>query len=296
MFEERRQIVRSAKFTQHSRDRGAREHCGQRVGRPAFALVRFVEHGDVVRREQSAADREIEKEQRVIDDHEIGVFGLVAFGEVKAIAEALAVLADAFVGVGIELLPVFRRGKKAQFGPIAGARSIGPLPERLHRARWREQAIRPQTIQLLTAEVMRAPFEQRDPQRYVERALHERYVFADQLFLQCDRAGRKHHLLPAAHGRDDIGQRLADAGAGFHDRVHPLEDPALDQLRHLQLLGARLVPVEHSCEWTLAAEDLFERRGHGMRRCGSSGDSYSVSSSRPVAASRTTGATRRGGK
>ncbi len=82
---------------------------------------------------------------------------------------------------------------------------------------------------------MRAPFEQRDPHRNVERLLHERNVFADELFLQCDRAGRKHDLLPAAHGRDQIGQRLSNAGAGFDDRVHAFKDPALDELRHLQL-------------------------------------------------------------
>ncbi len=142
---------------------------------------------------------------------------------------------------------------------------------------------------------MRSPFEQGYAQRYPERFLDQRNIFAHQLFLQRDRPRREHDLFPASNGRNEIGQRLTDAGTGLDDRVHTFHDPALDELRHLQLPRARLESVQRPRERAALAEDLFERDDHCRRGCGSAGDSYSVSSACPVAASTTTGATRRGG-
>ena len=118
-----------------------------------------------------------------------------------------------------------------------------------------------------------------------------------ELLLERDRPRREHDLLSAADRRNEIRERFSDAGTRFDDRVHAFHDAALDELRHLQLPRARLE----------AGQLLRERAVALPKTCSSvavtaldaadrSGDSYSVSSSRPLCASTTTGATRRGGK
>jgi hypothetical protein len=108
----RRQRVHPVQTPQQTRDARLRERCGQRGGGPAFALVRFVENRKIVGRQERPTHREIEKEERVVDDHEIGELGLVASREEVAIAKALAELADAVVGVRVELLPFGGRRRK----------------------------------------------------------------------------------------------------------------------------------------------------------------------------------------
>ena len=101
-------------------------------------------------------------------------------------------------------------------------------------------------------------------------------------------------FFPLRIGRHEIRQRFPDARSRFDDRVHAFQNAALDELRHLHLPGTRLEPGQRGRDRTFRAEDVLERRRHteGCRVCG---DSYSVSSSFPVAASTTTGCTRRGG-
>ena len=111
--------------------RRARNRRGQRVGRPPLALMRFVEDRDVVGRQESAADGEIEKEQRVIDDDDIGILRFVALLEKETIAKMFAELADAVVGVGVELFPLVATRNERQFRPIAGLRCGRPIPTTL---------------------------------------------------------------------------------------------------------------------------------------------------------------------
>ena len=105
------------------------ERRGQRVGRPPFALMGLVEHGHVVGGQQSAADRQIEKEQRVVDDDDIGVLGLFALFEEETIAKMRAELADAIVGVGVELFPLVAIAARMPARNDRRSRSIGPLPD-----------------------------------------------------------------------------------------------------------------------------------------------------------------------
>ena len=83
-----------------------------------------------------------------------------------------------------------------------------------------------------------------------------------KLFLQRDRARRKHDFLPAANGRDQIRERFSDPGARFDDRVHPFQDAALDELRHLQLPGTRLVARQRSGKRSGRTENGLQVIGH----------------------------------
>ncbi len=88
--------------------------------------------------------------------------------------------------------------------------------------------------------------------------------------MQSDCAGRDDNLLTAAQCRDEIGERLADAGAGFDDRVHAFEKAALDQLRHLHLTGTRLEAGEDARKRSIRSKDGVDRFDHlrvgGWRR------------------------------
>ena len=182
----------------------------------------------------------------MIDDDDVGVLGLVALFEEPAIAEMLAELADAVVGVRVERLPLVGLRHERQLAAIAGLRRGRPRPDRLHRARRRNEAICAHALVLLLAQVVIAAFDQRHAQLDVERPLEQRDVFLHELLLKRDRAGREHDLLPAANRRDQIGERFSDAGSGLDDRVHAFENAAFDQLRHLHLTGPRLEPGERA--------------------------------------------------
>ncbi len=251
----------------------------QRVGRPAFALVRFVEHRDVVRRQQSAAHRQIEKEQRVIDDDEVGVLRLVALLEEEAVAKVRADLARRTRRRRRRAVPTRRRAARRPARRDRRSACARPTPTCCCIERdGATQPVGTHALELLPAEIVRAPFEQRDAQRRCRaRASTSGMSLCTSCSCSAIVPGREHDLLAAADRGHEIGQRLADAGAGFDDRVHAFEDAALDELRHLQLSGTRFEAAQASRERALGAEDLLE-----VSRS-SAGDSYSVSSSRPGA-------------
>ena len=140
-----RQLVGAVQLAHHAADRRARERRGQRIGGPALALMRLVEDRDVVGRQEAAAHREIEKEQRVIDDDEIGVSRLIAPLEEQAIAKVLAELADAIVGIGVELFPFVGARHECQARRDRPSASVSAqCPDPLHRARRRDQPVLPQ--------------------------------------------------------------------------------------------------------------------------------------------------------
>ena len=233
-----------------------REHRGQRVGRPAFALMRLVEHDDVVGRQEAAADGEIEKEERVVDDDEVGVLRLVALIEEETVAKVRAELARRIRRRRRRAVPTRRRAARspARRDRRSALRSAHSQMRCIER-RLSEQPIRAHAFELLPAEIVRASFEQRDAQRPAERCFHERNVLMHELLLQRDRAGREHDLLSAANRRHQIRQRFPDARSRFDDRVHAFQDAALDELRHLQLSGARF-----------EAAQRFARTGRPLRR------------------------------
>jgi hypothetical protein len=90
--------------------------------------VRFIENRDVVGRQEAAAGREIEKEQRVVDDDDVGEARRIAAFEEMAVGEARAELADAVVGVGVERFPIVAARRERQLGAIAGFGAVGPEP------------------------------------------------------------------------------------------------------------------------------------------------------------------------
>jgi hypothetical protein len=97
-------------------------------------------------------------------------------------------------------------------------------------------------------------------------ALQERNVLADELLLQADRVRgnddpaflvRQRRL----NGRDEIGEALADAGAGLDHQVPPLGDRQGDGVGHGKLLRPGLVVPQPLGDGAVGAEDGAV--GHG---------------------------------
>ena len=132
--------VGAMQLAHHAVDRDRRERRGQRGGRVLLGLVRLVDDHEIVGWEQRAAAGEVEEEQRVVDDHDVGEARGVAFREEVAVGEPAAVLAHAVVGVGVERLPVVAARRELELGAVAGLGSLGPRPQPFQRERRRDQA------------------------------------------------------------------------------------------------------------------------------------------------------------
>ena len=265
-----RHLILPVQAAHRAPDRRRRERRGQRGRGPLLALVRLVEDRVIVGRQERAAQRQIQKEERVIHYHDVGILGRVAPREEVTVAKAFAEFADAVVGVGIEQLPLVPGRREGQFGAVARLGASRPIPHRFHGRALRDQPIGAHAFELGAAQIVVAAFEQFDARRDAERLGHERDVLAHELFLQRDRGRRDDDLLAATQRRGEVGQRFADAGAGFNERVGALEKSALDQARHLDLAGARLEAGQRSRERPIGREDRVERLSPGRAHRGSS--------------------------
>ena len=97
-----------------------------------------------------------------------------------------------------------------------------------------------------------------------ERVAQRRDVLEEDLLLQVLRAGGDQHALAAEDGGNEIGERLAGAGAGFGEEHAALLEDARDGGRHLDLAGARL-EVRHAAGERAGRRKRF---GDGLRKIG----------------------------
>ena len=98
--------------------------------------------------------------------------------------------------------------------------------------------------------------------RLFQDGLQGRDVLTDELFLEVDGVGGYHHPLASGDGeegrREQVGQRLADAGAALDDQVMLVVDGAGDRVQHFLLFGAMLKAAEHLGEWASRAEHTVD--------------------------------------
>src|SRR5579875_3372602 len=122
------ELIGAAETAQNASD--APPGKGRRQGRRriAFALVGFVEDRVLVRRDQPTAQREIEEEQRVVDDDDVCVARRIATAEEKTIADVRTQLTDAVVRIGVELFPLQGVRDERELRSVAGRRPPRPSP------------------------------------------------------------------------------------------------------------------------------------------------------------------------
>ena len=223
------------------------------VGGDILDRVGLVEnHGLVIRQQVGArlSQRQVAEEQGVIDDQDLGRIDSPPRLEVKTPGVIGAAFAQAIAGVALDGVPHSGGRCETQIGPAAIDRLAGPLAHLDQLLR--QVLLRKQRQRFLLgvskspqAEVIAAPLHQRDLERFREHRLQKGNVLLNQLFLQVDRVGGNDDAIvffaeDRLDGRHEVGERLADAGAGLDQQMPFAVDGVGDGVGHLHLLGPAL--------------------------------------------------------
>lgn len=115
-------------------------------------------------------------------------------------------------------------------------------------------------LEMVMTDVVLSPLEERRAHRHFQRRLQARQVAVKELILQGLRAGRHDHLAPGKQGRQQIGEGLARAGAGFGEQHPFLFDGSGHGERHLVLLRPMDEAGDRRREPSARAELLFDAR------------------------------------
>ena len=250
-----------------------------------FDRVRLIENDEVVREKVTflaillffrAAEKH--EEERVIDhDHVRG-----EQSPARLLEKAARILSAAFgraeVRFAANLDPDFRIGLDRQVAqgpvarrprPIGQAREIGLLGRAEEFVGLLDGALQP-----ARAKIILPAFHERGLELDRQDFFDDRNVLVQELLLQVDRVGRDDRflllLVREQHRRHEIGERLADAGAGFDHEVALLLERLRDRGRHrlllrpiLEVAGLREQTVlaknrPHPLD-KIATEGIFER-------------------------------------
>jgi len=240
----------------------------QVVSRDRFNRVGFVQNHHVVFGKNArplAAERQVRKEQRVIDDEQIRIPGAAPGFEVEAVVVGRALASQAIAVVALRLIPHLPQRAEVETGQAAVGCRLRPLQ---HAA---------ELLQLLfvgvdcrcpldgpfqspQAEVVAPPLHQHGREFQREHGVEKRNVAPDQLLLQTDRVRGNDDPRPLGlfirpgplhlrsgrrqDGGDEIRKALPDPGPCFDNEVRLIGNGLRDSFRHLQLLGALLVALQ----------------------------------------------------
>ncbi|MNQ62192.1 hypothetical protein D3C85_765300 [compost metagenome] len=241
-----RDFQRTAEVHQLVRGHAAAQEARGGVGQ----LVRFVEDhrvgfGQEIR-DALFAQHQVGHEQRMVDDHHIGLLGLAARLDDEAVADARALLAQAVLAGGGHALPDV--GVFGHLGQVAAVTRFGNAGEHLDLAQLldlgaglQRALVALQAFQVVVADVVAAALEQRGGHRRGQRGAHARQIAREELVLQGARAGGNQHLAALDEGGYKIGPGLADASARFGHQRGAVLDGLADGLRQLHLRRTRLV-------------------------------------------------------
>ena len=255
-----------------ARGHGATEELRGDLGQ----LVRLVED-DRVRAGQQLGDSVVAQgkvgaEQVMVDDDHVGGLRRLARPKDEAVAEVVAILPEAALSGGRRQRPGGRVfGNARRLAAVAGG---GDRREALDPAQHRdvlaslETAFGEVSAQVMAADVVRPPLEQRDAGARAERLPHARKVAPEQLILQRLRSGADQHARAAEQRGNEIREGLADAGAGFHDQRLAGVDRLGHRARHLALRRARRVPGSGPGDRSIGVERRVDRFGQTRRGAG----------------------------
>jgi hypothetical protein len=209
-------------------------------------------------------------QQMVVDDHDVALGGPLPHPR----DEALAVARAGRTGAGLR-----RRGDLRPEGqvvrqlvdlrPVAGLGGLGPrLDERVVDA----VDVRAQRRRLLEglpplqAQVVATALHAGRAERHRQHPRQQRQVLGEDLFLEVLGAGRDDDPLPAQDGRDEVGERLACAGASLDEQDPAVLEGVGDGAGHAPLAVARLEGDERPRQRPVGAEDRVDARPERCHR------------------------------
>ena len=232
-----------------------------------FDLVGLVEHHRAVFGDDAGElpllHGQVGEEEVVVDDDDVALMRALVHAGEEAALELRALLAGAHLAPRVHLGP--RRGAFGQgpdLGAVAGFGGLLPLADDLeigHFFETFEDRLLPGVVDLLAAGVVVPSLHVADGQVAAQVLLEERHVLVEELLLQVLGAGGDDHALAGEDGGDQVGERLAGAGAGLDDEMPPLGQRGLDRLGHLKLPGPELETRMATRKQSRAREELAHR-------------------------------------
>ena len=240
-----------------------------------FELVTFIEdHGPGLGQNSSIGrvlglllDREIGKEQVMIDDDDVAFHRFAMhFGDEAAVPGA-AFLPQTSVGAGVNFVPE-RAGfrERCEFGTVSSIRYLLPRGDSavvLDLLQSAKHGLVGKVVELLPAQIVIAPLHVTDLQLAFavgkKRLFEKRDILMEKLFLKILGSGGNDDSLAGTNDGHQVGQRLARSSAGFDDQVTLFFQRLLDSLRHLQLPAAKFVGGMGARKHSARSEELVER-------------------------------------
>jgi len=229
-------------------------------------LVGLVEDHRVAGREQLGhtlvAQHHVGEEQVVIDHDQIGRHRLLAGLHDETFLVVRAVLAQAVVARRGHAVPdrgIFVHLKA--LGLVTGLRGLGEDRDATGIGGvflGQETAVGQRALQVVGADVIGAPLEQRDLDRRLQDVAHHRQVLVEQLILQGLGAGGDDHLAVRLQRRHQVGESLARTGPRLGDEYRIVLDGGGDALGHLDLLLAHAIAANGTRQWPVGREDFGE--------------------------------------
>ena len=214
-----------------------------------FQMMGFVDDETLVILQNGSADGQVGQEQGVIDDQDVGRLGSLA-GLAQEAGRPVAEGRAALQGVGADARPggpvievEVEPGTVAVVGIVQPDGGFADDPGLVLV----EVVGAAQVVPAMQADVVGTALELRRPDhaRLQDAGLFQDVddggdVLVHQLFLQVDGVGRDDDALAVGggvkHGRQQVGDAFADAGAALHNQLAALVDGAGDGLEHFGLL------------------------------------------------------------
>ena len=230
---------------------------GGHAGDPGDQLVRLVDDQDLVLRKHRGALDGVDREQRVVGDHDIGELGLLP-GRLRKALGAVGALgrAQALPGGHRHLCPGAVRHARCEVVTVAGLGLVGPVAQAQQvlaqlaggggGLELVEEAVllvlRHALAQPVQAQVVRSALEHRElraaAQQRVQCLDGARKITLHELALQRQGGGRDHDALPVRERGHQVPERLSGAGACLDQQVGAVVDGGGDGFGHGHLAGA----------------------------------------------------------
>src|SRR5882724_10730557 len=109
----------------------------------------------------------------------------------------------------------------------------------------------------MSAQIIRPSLEERDLDRQPQRSCQHGHVTPKQLILERPGAGRNDHAPAGQQSGHEVGEGLADAGAGFDDERFAERQCAAYGGGHGRLFRAKCVARQGTREGSRRAENVF---------------------------------------
>ena len=211
--------------------------------------MRFVEDDRVVVGDCGAAvratQREIGKEQVMVDHHDARGLGLAFHAGDEARVEVRAILTDPSFARRAHLAPDrLVLGQSDEVGDIArfgGGRPFFDDGEHTRCVWIGGLGARAVLTESAQTKVVGQALHQGRIDTQAERLANERDVLVEDLLLQSTGSGRDDDLLAAQNCRHEVSEGLARSGAGFANQHAIAGEGALDRVGHCELTGPVLV-------------------------------------------------------